>query len=176
MLLCHDTWFTVTSLIVSVGVWLSTAEATLRGLKTRFPESTPFASLWSFITTMTCVACKTNKSNKHLHKTSHGLMINDSWKHPVKCFCLKCHIWWEINNLTSRLEFIAQDGHFIHFYFAIDACKICNRFVTILSWPRWPNHLMNFYRFFGLCIIWWITLSAYSAMTSSALCSVRSWN
>ena len=33
---------------------------------------------------------------------------DDSWKHPLKYFCLKCHIRWEINNLTSHLEVIAQ--------------------------------------------------------------------
>ena len=33
---------------------------------------------------------------------------DDSWKHPLNYFCLKCHIWWEINNLTLCWEFIAQ--------------------------------------------------------------------
>ena len=65
---------------------------------------------------------------------------DDSRKHPLKYFCLKCHIWWEINNLTLHLEFIAQWA-FYSFFLASMSCKMCNRFFTISSWPRWPIDL-----------------------------------
>ena len=68
---------------------------------------------------------------------------DDSLIHPLKYFCLKCHIWWEINNPTSRLELIAQWA-FCSFLF----WHRCNAkflfvivFFTILSWPRWPIDL-----------------------------------
>ena len=64
---------------------------------------------------------------------------DDSWKHPLKYICLKCHIWWEINNLTLCLEFIAQWAFLFIFILASMQCKIYNRFFTILSWPRWRN-------------------------------------
>ena len=56
---------------------------------------------------------------------------DDSRKHP-----LKYHIWSEINNLTLRLEFIAHWA-----FYSLMQCKICNRFFTILLWPRWLTDL-----------------------------------
>ena len=47
---------------------------------------------------------------------------DDSRKYPLKYFCLKFHIWCEINNLISRLEFIAQE-RFVHFCFGINAMQ-----------------------------------------------------
>ena len=77
---------------------------------------------------------------------------DDSWKHPLKYFCLKCHIWWEINNLTSRLEFIAQ--------WAFDSFLFwhrCNaKFVIGFSlFSRDPDgrSISNFYRFVSLCMV-----------------------
>ena len=80
---------------------------------------------------------------------------DDSRKHPLKYFCLKCHIWWEINNLTSRLEFIAQWAFYSFLFW-----HRCNaKFVIGFSlFSRDPDgrSISNFYRFVSLCI-WWIT-------------------
>ena len=70
-------------------------------------------------------------------------------------------IWWEINNLTLRLEFIAQWAFYSFLFW-----HRCNaRFVIGFSlFSRDPDgrSISNFYRFVSLCI-WWITLSAYTA-------------
>ena len=76
---------------------------------------------------------------------------DDSRKHPLKYFCLKCHIWWEINNLTSRLEFIAQWAFYSFLFW-----HRCNaKFVIGFSlFSRDPDGrlISNFYRFVSLCI------------------------
>ena len=61
---------------------------------------------------------------------------DDSRKRPLKYFCLKFHIWWEINNVISRLEFIAQWAlnSFLFWH-------LCNAKFVIGSWPRWPIDL-----------------------------------
>ena len=41
---------------------------------------------------------------------------------PLKYFCLKFHIWWEINYLISCLEFIAQ-GALYSFLFGTEAMQ-----------------------------------------------------
>ena len=60
---------------------------------------------------------------------------DDGRKVPLKYFCLKCRIWWEVNNLTLLSE------RFIQFLFASMSCKMCNLFFTTFSWPRWPIDL-----------------------------------
>ena len=85
----------------------------------------------------------------------------DGKKHPLKYLCLKCHIWWEINNLTSRLEFIAQWAFYSFLFW-----HRCNaKFVVSFSlFSRDPDGrlISNFYRFVSSCI-WWITLRSYMA-------------
>ena len=80
---------------------------------------------------------------------------DDSWKHPLKYFCMKCHIWWEINNLTLRLEFIAQWAFYSFLFW-----HRCNAIIVIGSSVFYRDQdgqsISNFYRFVSLCI-WWIT-------------------
>jgi hypothetical protein len=78
---------------------------------------------------------------------------DDSRKHPMKYFCLKCHIWWELNNLISHLEFIAQVSVLFSFVLESMQGKTCNRFFTILSRPRWPIDL----KLLQVCQFMWIT-------------------
>ena len=80
---------------------------------------------------------------------------DESWKHPLKYFWLKCQIWWEINNLTLRLEFIAQLAFYKFLFW--HRCNV--KFVIGVSlFSRGPDGLSisNFYRFVSLCI-WCIT-------------------
>ena len=80
---------------------------------------------------------------------------DDSRKHPLKYVCLKCHTWWEINNLTLRLEFIAQWAFYSFLFWHRCNAKFVIGFSLVSRDPDgWS--ISNFYRFVSLCI-WWIT-------------------
>ena len=80
---------------------------------------------------------------------------DDSRKHPLKYFCLKSRIWWEINNLISRLEFIAQWAFFPIFFWG-GASMQWKNVIGFSLFSRDPDGrlISNFYRFVS---IWWIT-------------------
>ena len=76
---------------------------------------------------------------------------DDSRKHPLKYFCMKCHIWWEINNWISHLEFIAQWA--FHSFFCLHqshAKCVLWVFHYFLVTPD-GRSIPNFYRFVSLC-------------------------
>ena len=80
---------------------------------------------------------------------------DDSWKHPMKYFCLKCHFWRKINNLTLQLEFIAHWA-----FYSLLFWHWCNAKCVIgfSLFSRNPDGrlISNFYRLVSLCI-WQIT-------------------
>ena len=78
---------------------------------------------------------------------------DDSWKHPLKYFSLKCHIWWEINNVTSHLEFIAQWAFYSFLFWHRCNAKFVIGF-SLLSCDPDVRSISNFYRF---VILWRIT-------------------
>ena len=86
---------------------------------------------------------------------------DDSWKHPLKYICLKCHIWWEINSIISRLEFIAQRAFYSFLFWHRCNAKFVIGF-SLFSRDSDGRSISNFYRFVSSCI-WWITCSAYTA-------------
>ena len=83
---------------------------------------------------------------------------DESRKHPLKYFFLECHIWWEINNLTSRLEFIAQWA-----IYSFSFWHRCNAKFVIFFPPfsRDPDSrsFSNFYRFVSVCMVDYIKCS-----------------
>ena len=89
--------------------------------------------------------------NREDHRFTWNLWLNDddSGKHPLKYFCLKFHIWWEINNLIPRLEFIAQWVFYLFLFRHRCNAKFVIGFSLILSWPRWPID-------FQFCNVTWI--------------------
>ena len=71
---------------------------------------------------------------------------DDSWTHPLKYFRLKCHIWWEINNLTSRLELIAQWVFYSFLFWHWCNAKFAIGF-SLSSRDPDGGSILNFYRF-----------------------------
>ena len=81
---------------------------------------------------------------------------DNSWKHSLKYFGQKCHIWWEINNLTSRLELIAQWAFYSLFILASMQCKICNRVFHYSLVTQLVDRSQTYTGLVSLCI-WLIT-------------------
>ena len=67
---------------------------------------------------------------------------DDSRKHPLKYFCLKCHIHWKIKNPFSR---------FIHFCFDINASQNLKSVFPLFSRDPDGRPISNFYRCVSLC-------------------------
>ena len=67
---------------------------------------------------------------------------DDSRKHTLKYFCLKWRSWWEINNLISRLEFIAQWAFYLFLFGHRRSAKFVPVIsVSLFSRDRWPIDL-----------------------------------
>ena len=66
------------------------------------------------------------------------LNYDDSRNVPLKYFCLKCHIWWEIK--TNFLYEVYRSRSDLFICFLIHK-KMCNWFFIIFSWPRWQIDL-----------------------------------
>ena len=66
---------------------------------------------------------------------------DDSRKHPLKYFCLKFHTRWEINNPIFAFGVYRSVSVLFIFVLPLIQWKICYRFFTILSWPRWSIDL-----------------------------------
>ena len=86
---------------------------------------------------------------------------DNSRKHPLKYFRLKCHIWWDINNLILRLVLIAQWVFYLFLFWHWCNAKCVNDF-SLFSRDPDGQSISNFYRFVSLCI-WRITQSDYTA-------------
>ena len=57
--------------------------------------------------------------------------------------CLKCHILWEKNQTNFPLGVYGSLNVLSLFVCSSMSCKMCNRFFTIFSWPRWLIDLKN---------------------------------
>ena len=70
----------------------------------------------------------------------------DSWKHLLKYFCLKCHIWWQINNPSLGLEFITRWAFYSFLFWHRCNAKFIIVF-SLFSCDPDGRLISNFYRF-----------------------------
>ena len=85
-------------------------------------------------------------------------------EYPLKYFCPKCHIWWEINNTNFLFGVYRSVRVLFICSYCIDVMQnVFLVFVTVFSWTKPDGRsFSNFYRLVSLCTQC-ITLSAYTA-------------
>ena len=109
---------------------------------------------------------------KELLKTCLSqIYIKLTWSNddPLKCFCLKCHIWWEINQ--TKFPFGVYRSVSVLFNFFLIVMQNVLSFFSRLSCVPNDRSISNFYGFVSLCI-WWITLPATVLLAKKCFCNV----
>ena len=56
---------------------------------------------------------------------------NDSSKYPLKYFCLKCHIWWELNKTYFPFGVYRHKWAFCSFFFVDVLQKMINNYCVL---------------------------------------------
>ena len=111
---------------------------------------------------------------KELLKTCLSqIYIKLTWSNddPLKCFCLKCHIWWEINQ--TKFPFGVYRSVSVLFNFFLIVMQNVLSFFSRLSCVPNDRSISNFYGFVSLCI-WWITLPATVLLAKKQFCNLMS--
>ena len=83
-----------------------------------------------------------------LHKLTQ---FNDDDSRKHKYFCLKCHIWWELNKTDLPLGVYCSMSVLFIFCFESMSCKMCNHFLRYFLVDQDGRSISNFYILVRLC-------------------------